>query len=41
METDTFIKPLSGAGLKVIACAAMLADHLSKALSVPCLLYTS
>ena len=35
METDTFIKPLSGAGLKVIACAAMLADHLSKALSVP------
>lgn len=35
LETDTFIKPLSGAGLKVIACAAMLVDHLSKALSVP------
>lgn len=35
LVTDTLNKPLSGAGLKVIACAAMLADHLCKALSVP------
>ena len=34
MNTSLFGRPLSGAALKLIACGAMFADHLVKALSI-------